>query len=106
MTNTISRILKRRRWSEKKGCRIDERQNEDLRMHWIAELLDVVAEQLVHVDGSLFNETTDWRLRSWALIDHEGRYHALIHERGSPPIHEKGPHPSIYHSYHEKSSTV
>ena len=74
--STISRILKRRRWSEKKGRRVGERQNEDLRMHWIAELLDVVAEQLVYVDESLFNETTGWRHRSWAPIGHEGRYHA------------------------------
>ena len=43
--NTIFRILKRRRWNEKKNRRVDERQNEDLRMHWIAELLNVMTKQ-------------------------------------------------------------
>ena len=59
--STVSRILKRRRWSEKTGHRVGERQNEELRMRWIAELLDVVAEQLVYIDESIFNETTGWR---------------------------------------------
>ena len=30
----------------------------------------------MYVDESLFNETTGWRFRSWAPIDHEKKYHA------------------------------
>lgn len=73
--STIFRILKRKKWNEKTDRRVDERQNKSLRMHWIAELLNVVAKQLMYVDKSLFNETTNWRLRNWAPIDHEKKYH-------------------------------
>ena len=44
-------------------------------MHWIVELMDVVAEQLIYIDESLFNEITGWRFRSWAPIDQKKRYH-------------------------------
>ena len=47
--STISRILKRRRWSNKKGQRVEVRQNDELRL---------MAEQLVFVNESLFNEIT------------------------------------------------
>lgn len=74
--STISRILKRRGWKEKKGHGIGERQDEELRTRWIAELLDIVAEQMVYIDESMFNETTGWRYRSRAPVGQEGRYHA------------------------------
>ena len=74
--STISRILKRQKWTQKTGRRVGERQNEELRMHWIAELLDIVAEQMVYIDGSMFNETTGWQHRSWAPVGQEGQYHA------------------------------
>ncbi len=54
----ISRILKRRRWSNKKGQRVGIRQNDELRLNWVADLLQLTAEQLVFVDETLFNETT------------------------------------------------
>ncbi len=56
--STISRILKRRRWSNKKGQRVSIRQNDELRLNWIADLLQLTAEQLVFIDETLFNETT------------------------------------------------
>jgi len=34
------------------------RQNDELRLNWIADLLQLTAEQLVFVDETLFNETT------------------------------------------------
>ena len=74
--NTIFKILKRKRSNKKKNRRIDERQNENLRMHWIAELLNVVTKQLIYIDESLFNETTNWRLRNWAPIEQKKKYHA------------------------------
>ncbi len=56
--STISRILKRRRWSNKKGQRVGIRQNDELRLNWVADLLQLTAEQLVFIDETLFNETT------------------------------------------------
>ena len=45
-------------------------------MYWIAKLLDAVAEQLVYIDKSIFNETTGWRHQCWALVGQKGSYHA------------------------------
>ena len=45
-------------------------------MHWVAELLDVTAEQLVYIDETLFNESTGWRHRAYAPVGRPGRYHA------------------------------
>jgi len=56
--STISRILKRRGWSNKKGQRVGVRQNDELRLNWVADMLRLTAEQLVFVDESLFNEIT------------------------------------------------
>ncbi len=74
--STISRILKRRRWSEKQGQRVGIRRNDELRLNWIAELLHITAEQLVFVDETLFNETTGWRHRAYAPVGEPARYHA------------------------------
>ena len=74
--STISRTLKRLRLSHKEGQRVGHRQNEELRLAWIAELLHVTAEQLVFIDETLFNESPGWRHRVYALIGQDGRYHA------------------------------
>jgi transposase len=79
--STISRLIKRRGWSNKKARRIGSR-DEELRQHWVADLLDLTAEQLVFVDESMFNETIGWRLRAYAPIGQPARYHANI-SRGS-----------------------
>ncbi len=73
---TISRILKRRRWSNKKGQRVEVRQNDELRLNWIADMLRLTVEQLVFVDESLFNEITGWRHQAYALVDQSARYQA------------------------------
>jgi hypothetical protein len=74
---TVSRLLKRREWSNKSARRIDSH-NEYLRQHWIADLLNLTAKQLVFVDELLFNEITDWRLWAYALIDQSARYRVNI----------------------------
>jgi hypothetical protein len=74
---TVSRLLKRREWSNKSVRRIDS-QNEYLRQHWITDLLNLTAKQLVFVDELLFNEITDWRLRALIFIDQSARYRANI----------------------------
>ena len=74
--STISRFIKKIQWSNKKGQRIGHRRDDDLRLHWIADLLHVTAEQMVCVDETLFNEMTGWRHRAYAPIGQPARYHA------------------------------
>lgn len=76
--STVSRLLRRRKVNHKKGQRIggDPRQSEELRSHWLAGMVDVLAEQLVYVDESMFNQMTGWRHRAYAPIGHPARYHA------------------------------
>jgi len=69
--STISRTLKRRRLNQKNAQRVGHRQNEELRLAWIADLLHVTAEQLVFIDETLFNESTGWRHRIYAPIGHD-----------------------------------
>jgi hypothetical protein len=64
----ISWLLKRRKWSKKKAQQIGHRQNEELHLQWLADLHGLMAEQLVFVDETLFNETTGWRYGAWAPI--------------------------------------
>jgi len=71
---TISRILKRRDWSIKKEQRVEVRQNDELRLNWIADMLRLTIEQLVFVNESLFNEITDWRHQVYVLVDQSARY--------------------------------
>ncbi len=73
---TISRILKRRRWSNKKEQRVSVRQNDELRLNWIADMLRLTAEQLVFVNESLFNEITGWRHQAYAPVGEPARYQA------------------------------
>ena len=72
--STVGRFLKRERLSSKRGRRVADRQNSELRLAWIAGLLNLTAEQIVTVDESNFNETTGWRRRVYAPIGQDGRY--------------------------------
>jgi len=71
---TISRILKRRRWSNKKEQRVEVEQNDELRLNWVADMLRLTAEQLVFVNEFLFNEITGWRHQAYASVDQSARY--------------------------------
>jgi len=71
---TISRILKRRGWSIKKEQRVEVKQNDELRLNWVADMLRLTAEQLVFVNEFLFNEITDWRHQAYASVDQSARY--------------------------------
>ncbi len=70
----ISRILKRRSWSNKKEQRVEVRQNDELRLNWIADMLRLMTEQLVFVNEFLFNEITDWCYQVYASVDQSARY--------------------------------
>ena len=72
---TVSRILKRRKWNRKKAQRLRERQNEEFRIGWRADMLRLTAEQLAFLDESLFNETTGWRHNAHILVSEPARYH-------------------------------
>jgi len=71
---TISRILKRRCWSNKKEQRVEVRQNDELRLNWIADMLRLTTEQLVFVNEFLFNEITNWRHQVYTFVDQLTRY--------------------------------
>jgi hypothetical protein len=73
----VFKLLKRREWNNKSARRI-EFQNEKLRQHWIADLLNLTAKQLIFVNEFLFNEIIDWRFRAYALIDQSARYRVNI----------------------------
>ena len=75
---TVSRLLKRRRWSSQSACRLGDGQNNELRIQWAAECLHLRAEQLVFVDETLFNESTGWRHRAYAPIGQPARYHSSL----------------------------
>ncbi len=70
----IFRILKKRHWSEKREQCVNIRQNDELRLNWIVDLLQLMIEQLVFIDETLFNKTTKWRHQVYASIDESARY--------------------------------
>ncbi len=74
---TIFRILRKRRWSERKKQHVNIRQNDELRLVWIADLLRLTAEQLVFVDETFFNEITKWHHQVYASVDESARYQVL-----------------------------
>ncbi len=71
---TISRILKRKRWSNKKKQRVEVRQNDELRLNWITDMLHLMIEQLVFMNEFLFNEITSWHHQVYALVDQSACY--------------------------------
>ena len=71
---TIFRILKKKHWSNKKRQRVSIRQNDELRLSWIADLLRLTVEQLVFVDETLFNETMKWCHQVYTSIDESACY--------------------------------
>ena len=70
----ILRILKKRCWSNKKKQRVNIRQNDELRLNWIVDLLQLMIEQLIFVDEILFNEIMKWHHQVYTSIDELTRY--------------------------------
>ena len=73
---TVCKTLKRAGWNRKKGQRLGLRRNNELRQGFIADMLNVTAEQMVFIDESLFNEATGWRHYTYAPVGQPGQYHA------------------------------
>ena len=74
--STISRMLKRRKWTRKELRRISLGRSEDLRRGWREEMQQYVAEDLVFFDESIFNEKTGWRYQAYGPIGQDIRYPA------------------------------
>ncbi len=70
----ISRILKRRDWSNKKEQHVEVRQNDEFRLNWIADMLRLMIEQLMFMNESLFNKITDWHHQVYAFVDQSAHY--------------------------------
>lgn len=73
--SSISKLLKKRRFSRKRAVRISQNQSIELRNLWRAEITGLRASQCVFVDESAFNERTGWRRFGYAPIGHPARYH-------------------------------
>lgn len=72
--STVSRMLKRRRWTRKEIRRISLNYSEDLRREYTDDMQHYAAEEIVFLDESIFKEQTGWRVRGYAPIGVEGRY--------------------------------
>jgi hypothetical protein len=72
--STVSRVLKRLMWLRKKARRIARKINDELRRAYMVDMAGILAEQMVFLDESMFNETTGWRLTAWAPIGEAARY--------------------------------
>ncbi len=66
---TISRILKKRDWSNKKEQHVEVRQNNELRLNWVANMLRLMIEQLMFMNEFLFNKITNWHHQIYAFVD-------------------------------------
>jgi transposase len=76
--STVSRILRKRKWTQKELCWISLRRSDELRRGWKEEMRQYVAEDLVFFDKSIFNEKTGWRYRAYRPIDQDIHYPADI----------------------------
>src|SRR3954447_17993464 len=74
MHSTVSRILRRRKWTQKELRRISLERNEHLRAAYCHEMSQFNASDLVFLDESIFNEKTGWCYRAYAPIGHEIQY--------------------------------
>ena len=76
--STISRLLKANNQSKKKLQQITIGRSKELRRLFKANMARFIAEDLVFLDESIFNEKTGQRHRAYALIGEEARYEADI----------------------------
>ena len=78
---TVLCVLKRNKWSRKEFQRISRDRSEQLRLRWRQDISRFIAEQLVFLDESIFNEKSGWRHMAYAPIGDEARYQTSI-QRG------------------------
>ena len=73
---TMSRIISRRKWSRKEMRWLSLNRSEGLRKAWREEMRRYIAEDLVFLDESIFNEKTGWRYQAYGPIGEDIRYPA------------------------------
>jgi hypothetical protein len=76
--STVARALKGRKWTQREPRRISLAGSNDLRRQWREEMRRCVAQDLVFLDESIFNEKTGWRYRAYGPIGHDIRYPADV----------------------------
>jgi transposase len=76
--STISRLLKKNKWPRKELQRISLGRSEELREAYRNDMRRFVADDLVFLDESIFNEKTGWRHQAYTPIGEEARYSADI----------------------------
>jgi hypothetical protein len=79
--STVSRMLKRRKETQKELRRISLRRSDELRQGWKGEMRQYAAKDLVFFDESIFNEKTGWRYRAYGPVGQDIRYPADV-QRG------------------------
>jgi transposase len=79
---TLSRTLRRNKWTQKAIETISKRRSEHLRELYLDAMAAYPAEDIIFIDESIFNEKTGWRLKAWAPIGDPSRYRQSIN-RGS-----------------------
>ena len=79
--STVSRMLKRRKWTQKELCRISLGRSDELRQGWKEEMRQFAAKDLVFLYESIFNEKTGWRYRAYGPIGQDIRHPADV-QRG------------------------
>jgi hypothetical protein len=72
--STISRLIKKNKWSRKELRRIALGQSDQLRQMYRQDMFGVAAEDIVFLDESIFNEKTCWRHKGYTPIGHPARY--------------------------------
>lgn len=71
---TVSRYLKKMRWTRHTLRPFSIARNEELREGYLRIMSQYVQEQLVFIDESIFNEKTGWRHHAYGPVGTEGRY--------------------------------
>ena len=66
LISTSLQLFKRRKWSRKQLKRISLNRSEVLRRGYLDDIRQFVAEDLVFLDESIFNEKTGWRYHGYA----------------------------------------
>jgi transposase len=72
--STVSRLLKRRKWTRKELQCISLDHNKDLWARYQEDIHCFVTEDLVFLDESIFNEKTGWRYCAYGPIGYDIHY--------------------------------
>src|SRR5205809_979122 len=66
--STVSHTLKQKNWTRKTLQRISRGRSEELRQSYYEEMARFIADDIVFLDESIFNEKTGWRFQAYTPI--------------------------------------